>query len=151
MEQHECSHCHAWFDEPEVWWGRCPYCGEPLTPSGPPPKSVDGIDLIPVESSNIAGIGHDPARRIIAIEFNSGAIFCYLNVDSGLFERLEAADSKGSFFYHHIKGRFKAEKKTGPCANCGIQGIIGERCTDCGTATHIPMAEHLGLTTPGVR
>jgi hypothetical protein len=98
--------------------------------------TVDGITRAPVESSNIHSIGYDETRRVLAVGFNSGAIFHYSHVDKGTWERFVTAPSKGSFFYRHVKGRFSAEKMTGPCPMCGDQGVVGMTCTDCGTDTY---------------
>jgi hypothetical protein len=88
--------------------------------------------LQPVQSTNLQAIGYDDAARILALEFKSGAVFHYTNVPVGLWERLRDAPSPGTFFYHHIKGKFDAVKMTGPCECCGAQGPINTRCTDCG-------------------
>jgi hypothetical protein len=94
------------------------------------------IERAAVESSTLAGIGYDERRRILSVGFKSGAIFHYANVDVGTWERFRDAASKGSFYAHHIKGRYPAQKMTGPCPKCGDQGVIGLRCTDCGTAEY---------------
>jgi hypothetical protein len=108
-------------------------------------------DLIPrngVESSNLASIGYNRDRRVLAIEFKSGAIFHYRNVEEGLYERFLSADSLGSFFYHHVKGRFPADKMTGPCHACGINGVLGEVCTDCGCGIHVATERREGDGQP---
>lgn len=97
---------------------------------------IDGIERFPIESSNLHSIGYDHARRVLAVGFNSGAVFHYSNVDLGTWERFVEAPSKGSFFAHHVKGRFRGDKMTGPCGACGDIGPAGETCTDCGTNTY---------------
>ena len=91
----------------------------------------------PVDSSNIAAIGYHEPDQTLAVAFKSGAIFHYRNVDVGLYERFLEADSLGSFFYYHIKGRYPADKMTGKCPECGDgPGPIGERCDSCGCNTY---------------
>ncbi len=66
------------------------------------------IELTPVESSQIAAIGHDPATNTLAIQFKGkgdrpGSIYHYDNVTAQLFEAFKGAESIGSHFYKHIK------------------------------------------------
>jgi hypothetical protein len=97
---------------------------------------IDGIARVPVDSSNLASIGYDETRHVLAVGFKSGAIFHYRGVESGLWERFHMAPSKGSFFAHHVKGRYQGEKMTGPCPDCGDQGVVGTTCTDCGCSQY---------------
>lgn len=97
---------------------------------------VDGIERFPIDSSNLISIGYDYVRRVLAVRFKSGPIFHYSAVDAGTWERFHESPSKGSFFYHHVKGRFAGEKMTGPCGKCGEHGPIGMKCTDCGCDTY---------------
>lgn len=65
------------------------------------------IQLQPVESSQIAAIGHDAATNILAIQFKGrngpGSVYHYQNVDANTFDAFRTADSIGSHFYKHIK------------------------------------------------
>lgn len=90
----------------------------------------------PVVSSNLAAIGYDLQRQVLAVTFKSGDVWHYASVPSALAEQLFEADSKGKFFSTHIKGKFSAEKMTGPCEKCGDKGPIGATCTDCGCGTY---------------
>jgi lysyl-tRNA synthetase class 2 len=96
---------------------------------------IYAIPEITVEnSSNIASFGYDVERKVLAIRFKSGDLWHYAGVEFALAEQLSEADSKGRFFYEHVKGKFSAEKMTGPCPRCGARGRIGTKCDDCGTA-----------------
>lgn len=97
---------------------------------------AEKIPLVPVTSSNLAAIGYNPAKQILAVEFKSGAIFHYAGVTPALRMNLMAAESRGSFFAREIRGKFQGEKMTGPCLDCGATGWIGERCEDCGCSTY---------------
>lgn len=67
------------------------------------------IVMQPVESSQIAAIGHDPATNTLAIEFKSWNkdkpenIYHYDNFTSADFEEFKNAKSFGSHFKTHIK------------------------------------------------
>ena len=93
------------------------------------------IPSFPVSSSNIAAIGFDDEKRILAIEFKSGSIYHYAGVSADLALDLVHADSIGRFYAQKIKGKFTGQKMTGHCPNCGVQARVGETCPDCGTAT----------------
>ena len=55
-----------------------------------------------VESSMIASVGYDPDEHILEIEFNSGAIWHYLDVPPEEYEGLMAAESKGRYMHAHV-------------------------------------------------
>ena len=57
----------------------------------------------PVQSSNIASVGYDPATSTLEIEFHSGGVYQYLGVSREVYEGLMKAASKGSYFHHNIK------------------------------------------------
>jgi hypothetical protein len=102
---------------------------------------IDGIARELVESSNIASIGYSPERAILAVEFKSGSIVHYKSVPADLALDFWQAESKGQFYSAYIKRKFPGDKMTGPCKNCGINGVIGTRCTDCGTGEHVLATE----------
>lgn len=69
---------------------------------------VPHIELTPVESSQIAAIGHNPATNTLAIQFKGkgdkpGSIYHYDGVTAEQFEEFRGAESIGSHFYKHIK------------------------------------------------
>ncbi|MEO6786487.1 MAG: KTSC domain-containing protein [Chthoniobacteraceae bacterium] len=63
----------------------------------------------PVESSVLAAVGYDAQRRLLEIEFHSGAIYRYLEVPEEIHRRLLAAESKGRFFGAAIRDKFRSE------------------------------------------
>jgi hypothetical protein len=69
--------------------------------------TIHGIEMLPVDSSQIAAIGHDTAGNTLAIQFKGrngpGSVYHYQNVDAAAFEQFAAAESIGSHFYKHIK------------------------------------------------
>lgn len=76
----------------------------------PPLAAQDGaIERKPVESSVLASVGYDAAKRLLEIEFHSGAIYRYLDVPEEIHRRLFAAESKGHFFGANIRNKFRSE------------------------------------------
>ena len=64
----------------------------------------------PVESSVLATVGYDAGKRVLEIEFHSGAIYRYLEVPEEIHRRLIAAESKGHFFGANIRDKFRSER-----------------------------------------
>ncbi len=58
---------------------------------------------VPVQSSNLASVGYDPATSTFEVEFRHGGVYQYYGVSSLVYEGLIGAASKGSYFHHHIK------------------------------------------------
>lgn len=90
----------------------------------------------PVDSSNIAEIGYDPDKLVLAVLFKSGDLWHYAGVPLDIAAKLAGAESKGKFYGAHVRSKFTAAKMTGPCPKCGDKGRIGTRCMDCGTADY---------------
>lgn len=61
---------------------------------------------VPVESSTLAAVGYDAVRKLLQLEFRSGAVYQYFGVPAAIYESLLNATSKGSFFNRSIRGRF---------------------------------------------
>jgi len=70
----------------------------------------------PVESSVLAAVGYNAQRRVLEIEFHSGAIYRYLDVPEEIHKRLLAAESKGHFFGAAIRDKFRCERVKAPSA-----------------------------------
>jgi len=60
-----------------------------------------------VESSTLAAVAYDEARQLLQLEFCSRAVYQYFSVPSAVYEALLAAPSKGRYFNHVIRGRFR--------------------------------------------
>lgn len=105
-------------------------------------RMAERIPLVPVESSMVSMAGYNPVKKILAIEFaKSGTIKHYAGVSEELSDEFFRAESKGRFLSSRVFNKFEVERMTGPCPNCGIEGWIGEPCTDCGTADYAPAPE----------
>lgn len=95
------------------------------------------IPIEAVESSNLAGIGYDADKKILAVAFKNGAIFHYAGVPLEVVTEFYAALSKGAFYGLNIKKKFSGQKMTGTCPTCShAPGWIGEPCADCATADY---------------
>lgn len=64
----------------------------------------------PVESSNIASIGHSFPRRMLEVEFKNGSIYRYKGVNNKTYKALLSADSKGKAFYSMVRGKYPYKK-----------------------------------------
>ena len=71
-------------------------------PEAPAPESTE-LRLVPVVSSQIKGIGYAPDRQLLAIQFNTGAVYHYLNVPAKVAHELATASSIGGYFTKNIK------------------------------------------------
>ena len=84
-----------------------PVSGEPLTVEPAP----EPVDMIAVESSNLAAIGYDASGGELLVDFKRGGRYAYAGVDRKLFDAFLASDSKGRFFATQIRNVFKFEKR----------------------------------------
>lgn len=74
------------------------------------------IEITPVESSQLFGIGHCPITNVLAIQFkakadaepNTGTIYHYDNFTSEQFAEFKSAESLGSHFKRLIKPAVEA-------------------------------------------
>jgi hypothetical protein len=64
-----------------------------------------------VGSSNIISMGHCPDTNTLAVEFNGGAVYHYLDCPKTVYEEALAAKSIGKHFHANIKGAYKFEKQ----------------------------------------
>lgn len=64
---------------------------------------MNGVEMIPVVSSNIAEIGHD--GNALFVRFNKGALWRYDGVSAETFEEIRNARSVGSAFNQLVKSQ----------------------------------------------
>ncbi len=53
-------------------------------------------------------------KQVLRIGYISGKVYDYLRVPKSAYRKMTAAQSKGSFLNHHIKGRYSFREVTGP-------------------------------------
>lgn len=68
------------------------------------------MDMIPVNSSNVAAVGYDVESSTLQVEFNNGTAYQYFDVPEDLFEGLRDAVSVGGYLAAHIKGAYRYSK-----------------------------------------
>lgn len=62
------------------------------------------VDMVPLQSSNIAAAGYDEETRELTVQFASGSTYTYRDVGKDAFDGLVEAPSAGRYFATHIKG-----------------------------------------------
>lgn len=62
------------------------------------------MNRIPVQSSNLKSVGHDPATNRMEVEFVNGRIGVHEAVPRILYDGLLFARSKGEFYSSRIAG-----------------------------------------------
>jgi hypothetical protein len=68
------------------------------------------MERIPVTSSSIASIGHDPTTNTLHVEFKNGRVYAYADVSAAHHAALLSAESIGAHFGKHIRGAFTHTK-----------------------------------------
>jgi hypothetical protein len=64
----------------------------------------------PVVSTSIVSIGFDADNAMLEVEFVTGSVYRYRNVEEDVFERLLDAPSKGTFFNENIRDAYLCER-----------------------------------------
>lgn len=59
-----------------------------------------------VESTTLATVGYDETRKLLQLEFRSGAVYLYSGVPAAVYQALLDAPSKGRYFNGAIRGRY---------------------------------------------
>lgn len=69
-----------------------------------------GMAWYPVASSNVAAIGWDDPRQVLAVRFHNGSIYEYTGVPPTIIDEFLAAPSKGKFVYYVLRRGYPAER-----------------------------------------
>ncbi|MTJ56012.1 KTSC domain-containing protein [Anabaena sp. UHCC 0253] len=67
------------------------------------------IPMLPVNSSIAYAIGYDADSQILQVEFQSGEVYQYFDVEAETWEDFHSADSIGEFFNQEIKGNYECD------------------------------------------
>lgn len=78
--------------------------------SGKLPPREAAIAMLPVASTMAAAIGYDRDRQILQVEFNSGSVYRYSDVDEDTWDELCESDSIGQFYNKEIKGYYDSQR-----------------------------------------
>lgn len=62
------------------------------------------MDLISVNSSNVAAIGYDSGT--LTVKFTNNSIYQYFNVPENVFRAFLNASSKGKFLHQNVKNHY---------------------------------------------
>lgn len=65
---------------------------------------------MPVQSSNIAEVGYEPATMTLEVAFHNGTIYQYFDVPEALYQELIHAESVGTFLNAQIKNNYRYVK-----------------------------------------
>lgn len=68
------------------------------------------MEHVPVKSSNIVSVAYDPLTAAMEIKFANGGLYRMTEVMPTDHHALIHADSVGSHFAKHIRGKFPTEK-----------------------------------------
>ncbi len=71
---------------------------------------TETVTMIPVESSNIRAIGHDPRSNELHIHFKNGTQYVHPDVHRVLYQNMLQSPSKGKYYADRIKGIFPHRK-----------------------------------------
>jgi len=74
------------------------------------PIIEEPIAMLPVSSSMALTVGYSESDRILQVEFQSGAVYQYSEVEPETWEDLNTSDSIGKFFNQEVKGRYESER-----------------------------------------
>jgi hypothetical protein len=61
-----------------------------------------------VESTTMRSVGYDAKSQVLEIEFQSRAVYQYLDVPAVVHEELWWAESKGQYFNHEIRDCYES-------------------------------------------
>lgn len=67
------------------------------------------MERTPVDSSAIASVGYDPESRKLHVEFHSGKVHEYTDVEPETHASLLAAPSIGAHFSKHIRPHYPSQ------------------------------------------
>lgn len=95
-------------------------------------KEGKSIPLSKVDSSMIYELGYSPKQKIMHAKFNTGKKYRYSDVPQSEYRKLRKAESVGSHFNEHFRGRYDHEK-IGHMAKEAYMGAIAGGVIGAGT------------------
>jgi hypothetical protein len=70
------------------------------------------MEMIPVDSSNLAAVGYDLNQAVLRIEFKNGRAYEYYDVPKYIFDELMTAESKGGYAAANIYKSYNQQRIT---------------------------------------
>ena len=74
------------------------------------PAASEPLKMLPVQSTMATSIGYDCDNQILQVEFSSGSVYQYANVEPETWEALQETDSLGRFYNNEIKGQYDCQR-----------------------------------------
>lgn len=68
------------------------------------------MEIQPVMSKHVAGVGYDPATQELQIAFSTGSNYVYQGVPQETYDALMQAESVGGYHALNIRSRFPFQK-----------------------------------------
>ena len=65
------------------------------------------MSSVAVNSTLIARVGYEADSTLLHLEFRDGSLYRYFGVPVEVYEGLLAAESKGVYFNHRVRGAFQ--------------------------------------------
>ena len=65
------------------------------------------MERTPVDSTNIASVGHEESSGVLEIEFTNGTLYQYFDVPRHVYDELKGAPSPGGYLAANIKGNYR--------------------------------------------
>lgn len=65
------------------------------------------MEMIRVSSSAISAVGYDSEIQQMQIQFVPGKTYTFCHVPQHIFDGLLSAGSKGTYYDHHIRDRYR--------------------------------------------
>ena len=83
----------------------------------PPPllEEEESFAMLPVASTMASAIGYDSENEVLQIEFNSGAVYQYSDIDEHTWEDLHSSDAVGRYYNQYIKGKYQSQRIDNSC------------------------------------
>ncbi|MBV6622936.1 MAG: KTSC domain-containing protein [Rivularia sp. (in: Bacteria)] len=83
----------------------------------PPPllEEEESCAMLPVASTMASAIGYDSENEVLQIEFNSGAVYQYSDIDEDTWEDLYSSDAVGKYYNQYIKGKYQSQRIDNSC------------------------------------
>lgn len=68
------------------------------------------VEMIPVDSSNVAEVGYDINSQTVYVKFLNQTLYIYKGVPEPEFENLKNAPSVGSYLHRNFKNVYPYER-----------------------------------------
>jgi hypothetical protein len=65
------------------------------------------LEMVPLDSSVFRSVAYLHGKDMLCLKFHSGEIYCYFEFSPEQYEQFLSADSKGQYFAHKIRDRFR--------------------------------------------